>query len=97
MLGRQFTVARLTTTAGEKLKMVYNIATIGLNVTSVMFGDFFSIVDVATGVKGLSHKIALSQRQVRRLAMEQRQAVHGIAFKAIPTEPVRLAFRKELK
>lgn len=86
-----------STTAGEKLKMVYNIATIGLNVTSVMFGDFFSIVDVATGVKGLSHKIGLSQRQVRRLAMEQRQAVHGIAFKAIPTEPVRLAFRKELK
>ena len=31
------------------------------------------------------------------VAMEQRQAVHGIAFKAIPTEPVRLAFRKELK
>jgi tetratricopeptide (TPR) repeat protein len=85
-----------STTTGEKLKMVYNIATIGLDVTSVMFGDFFSLVDVATGVGGLGKKIATSQRQVRRAAMEQR-LVHGIAFKAIPTEPVRLAFRKELK
>ena len=86
-----------STTAGEKLKMVYNIATIGLNVTSVMFGDFFSLVDVATGVTGLGHKIGLSQRQVQRLAREQRQAIHGIAFKAIPTEPVSLAFRTDLK
>jgi tetratricopeptide (TPR) repeat protein len=86
-----------STTAGEKLKMVYNIATIGLNVTSVMFGDFFSLVDVATGVTGLGHKIGLSQRQVQRLARDQREAIHGIAFKAIPTEPVSLAFRKELK
>ncbi len=86
-----------STTTGEKLKMVYNIATIGLNVTSVMFGDFFSLVDVAAGVGGLGRKIGLSQRQVKRLAIERRQAVHGIAFKAIPTEPVRLAFRKELQ
>jgi tetratricopeptide (TPR) repeat protein len=86
-----------STTAGEKLKMVYNIATIGLNVASVMFGDFSSILDVATGVNGLGHKIGMSQRQVKRLAMEQRQAVHGIAFKAIPTEAVRLTFRTDLK
>ena len=86
-----------STTAGEKLKMVYNIATIGLDVTSVMFGNFLSLVDVATGVNGLGHKIGTSQRQVRRAAIEQRQAVRGLAFKAIPTEPVRLVFRKELK
>jgi tetratricopeptide (TPR) repeat protein len=86
-----------STTAGEKLKMVYNIATIGLDVTSVMFGNFLSLVDVATGVNGLGHKIGTSQRQVRRAAIEQRQAMRGRAFKAIPTEPVRLVFRKELK
>jgi hypothetical protein len=77
--------------------MVYNIATIGLDVTSVMFGNFLSLVDVATGVNGLGHKIGTSQRQVRRAAIEQRQAMRGRAFKAIPTEPVRLVFRKELK
>jgi tetratricopeptide (TPR) repeat protein len=86
-----------STTAGEKLKMVYNVMSIGMDVTSVMFGDFFSVIEVATDVRGLSKKVGLSQRQVKRLAMEQRQAVHGIAFKAIPTEPVRLAFRKDLK
>jgi tetratricopeptide (TPR) repeat protein len=86
-----------STTAGEKLKMVYNIATIGLDVTSVMFGDFFSVIDVATGVNKLGHKITVNQRQAQRLAMERRQVIHGVAFKAIPTEPVRLAFRKELK
>jgi tetratricopeptide (TPR) repeat protein len=86
-----------STTAGEKLKMIYNIATIGLNVTSVMFGDFFSLIDVATGVNGLGHSIGLSQRQVRLVAMEQRQVVHGIPFKTIPSEPVSLSFRKELK
>jgi tetratricopeptide (TPR) repeat protein len=86
-----------STTAGEKLKMVYNIATIGLDVASVMFGDFFSIIDVATGVNKLGHKIALNQRQAQRLATERRQAIHGTVFKAIPTEPVRLAFRKDLK
>jgi hypothetical protein len=86
-----------STTAGEKLKMVYNIATIGLDVTSVMFGNFLSIVDVATGVGGLGQKIATSQRQVQRTAIARRHVVRGIAFKAIPTEPVRLAFRKELK
>jgi hypothetical protein len=86
-----------STTAGEKLKMVYNIATIGLDVTSVVFGNFMAVVDVATGVTGLGRNIALNQRQVQRLAWEQRHAVHGIAFKAIPTEPARLAFRKELK
>jgi tetratricopeptide (TPR) repeat protein len=86
-----------STTVGERLKMIYNIATIGLDVTSVMFGNFFSLVDVATGAGGLGQKIANSQRQVRRAVMEQRQAIRGIAFKAIPTEPVRLAFRKDLK
>jgi tetratricopeptide (TPR) repeat protein len=86
-----------STTAGEKLKIVYSIATIGLDVTSVMFGDFFSLIEVASGVNGLGRKIGISQRQVQRLAMEQRLAVHGIAFKAIPTEPVRMTFRKELK
>jgi hypothetical protein len=48
-------------------------------------------------VNGLGHKIATSQRQVRRTATDERLAVHGIAFKAIPTEPVRLVFRKDLK
>lgn len=86
-----------STTAGEKLKMVYNIATIGLDVTSVMFGNFLSIVDVAAGVGGLGQKIGASQRRVQRSSIARRQVVRGIAFKAIPTEPVRLAFRKELK
>ena len=84
-------------TAGERMKMVYDIATIGFDVTSVMFGNFFAAVDVAAGVTGLGRKIALNQRQVQRLAWEQRQAVSGMAFKAIPTETVRLVFRKDLR
>jgi thioredoxin-like negative regulator of GroEL len=86
-----------SSTAGEKLKMVYSIAMIGVNVTSVMFGDFTSIIDVATGTTGLARKIGVSQRQAKHLAMERRQAIHGIAFKAIPSEQVSLAFRKDLK
>ena len=62
-----------------------------------MFGDFYSLIDVATGVNRLAHKIGLNQRQVQRLAMERRQGVRGVAFKAIPTEPVSLAFRADLK
>lgn len=85
-----------STTTGEKLKMAYNVATIGLDVTSVVFGNYFAIADVAGGIAGFSRSIALSQRQVQRLAA-QRQVVRGIAFKAIPTEPVMLAFRRELK
>lgn len=86
-----------STTAGEKFKMVYGIASIGLDVASVMFGDFSSLVSVATDVNGLGHKIATSQRQVQRAAMEQRLALGGALFKAIPTEPVHLAFRKDVK
>ena len=97
-----------STTVGERLKMIYNIATIGLDVTSVMFGNFFSLVDVATGAGGLGQKIAASQRQVRRAVMEQRQAIRGIAFKAIgeglqvavlvpTTERVRLGFLMYIK
>jgi tetratricopeptide (TPR) repeat protein len=86
-----------STTAGEKMKMVYNVINIGMSVTSVMFGDFFSIVDVATGVNSLAHKVGLSQQQVRRLEMERRQVIRGVPFKVIPTEPASLAFRKELK
>ncbi len=86
-----------STTTGEKLKMVYNVASIGLSVTGVMFGDFFSLIDVATGVNGLAHKIGLNQRQVKHLAMERREVIRGVAFKAIPTEPVSLAFRADLK
>jgi hypothetical protein len=76
--------------------MVYNIATIGLSVTAVMFGDFFSMIDVATGVNELGHEIALSQRQVKRLATDQRLAIRGAAFKATPAAPVRLTFRTDL-
>ena len=86
-----------STTVGEKLKIAYNIATIGLDVTSVMFGNYFAIGDVAGGIAGFGRRIALSQRQVQRIATAQRQAVRGIPFKAIPTEPVLLAFRRELK
>ena len=56
-----------STTTGEKLKMVASIASIGINVASVMFGDFSSAISVATGVNGLAHTIGLSQRQVKRL------------------------------
>lgn len=86
-----------STTAGEKLKIAFNIATIGLDITSVMFGNFFAAVDVAAGMTGLGRNVALNQRQVQRLAWEQRQAVSGMAFKAIPTEPARLTFRKDLR
>jgi len=86
-----------STTTGEKLKMVYNVASIGLSVTGVMFGDFYSLIDMATGVSSLAHKIGLNQRQVKHLAMERREVVRGVAFKAIPTEPVSLAFRTDLK
>jgi tetratricopeptide (TPR) repeat protein len=86
-----------SSTTGEKLKMVYSIASIGMNVASVMFGDFSSAISVATGVNGLAHTIGLSQRQVKRLTIERQQVVRGVAFKAIPSEPVSLAFRKDLK
>jgi len=52
---------------------------------------------VATSVNRLGHTIGLSQRQVQRATLEQRLAIHGVAFKAIPTEEARLTFRKELK
>lgn len=68
--------------------MVYSIANLGLNVTQVMFGDFFSLIDVARSATGLGRKIALSQRQVHRMGMERRQVVNGVAFKVIPTERV---------
>ena len=84
-------------TVGERMKVVSNIATIGLDITSVMFGNFFAAIDVAGGVAGLGRNIALNARQVQRLAWEQRQAVRGMAFKAIPTEPVSLAFRTDLR
>ncbi len=86
-----------STTAGERLKMALSIVSIGLDVSSVMFGNFFAAIDVAGGVAGLGRNIALNSRQVQRLAWEQRQAVRGMAFKAIPTEPASLAFRKDLR
>ena len=86
-----------STTAGEKLKMVYNIASIGIDVTSIMFGDFSAIINVASDVNKLGHRVALNQRQAKLLATERRQAIRGIAFKAIPTEPARLTFRKDLR
>jgi tetratricopeptide (TPR) repeat protein len=86
-----------STTAGEKFKMVYNIASIGIDVTSIMFGDFSAIINVATGVNKLGRGIALNQRQAQRLATQRRQAIQGTAFKVIPTEPARLTFRKDLK
>jgi hypothetical protein len=70
---------------------------IGLDVTSVMFGDFTSVLNVATGTTGLARKVGASRRQVQRAATERRQAIHGMAFKAIPTERVSLAFRKDLR
>ena len=36
-----------STTFGEKMKIVADIASIGFSVTSVMFGDFVSVIDVA--------------------------------------------------
>ena len=86
-----------STTVGEKLKIVSEIVSVGFDVTSVVFGNVFALVDVATGAAGVGRNIVLSQRQVQRLAWEQRQAIHGIPFKPIPTEPVRLTFRRELK
>ena len=86
-----------STTFGEKMKVVSDIASIGLSLTSVMFGDFVSVIDVVGGVNGVGHRIGLNQQQVRHLVAERRQAIHGNSFKAIPSEPVSLAFRKELK
>jgi hypothetical protein len=62
-----------------------------------MFGDFSAVIGVATGVNKLGRGIALNRRQTQRLAMQRRQAIQGTDFKAIPTEPVRLTFRRDLK
>ena len=86
-----------STTAGEKFKMVYNVASIGMSVASVMFGDFSSILDIATGVNTLGHNIGMTRRQARHIVAERREVVDGPAFKAIPSEPVSLAFRQDLK
>ena len=86
-----------STTAGEKFKMVYNIASIGMDVTSLMFGDFTAIIDVATSVNKFGRGIALNQRRTQRLATERRLAIQGTAFKVIPTEVARLTFRRDLK
>ena len=85
------------TTLGEKLKTVYNIASIGMDVTSLMFGDFSAIVTIAGDVNRLGKGVALNQRQAQRLATTRRQAIQGSAFKAIPTEVARLTFRKDLQ
>jgi len=84
------------TTTGEAFKMALNAASIGLDVTSLMFGDFFSVLDIASGAKGLGHKIGVSLQQTQ-LATDPRVTLYGNRFKAIPTEPINLAFRKDLK
>src|SRR6185503_19046179 len=51
----KFKLGKESTTAGEKLKIVYHVATYLVDPWS-MFPDYFPLGEVATGVNGIGHK-----------------------------------------
>lgn len=81
-------------TAGEKMRMVYDFAMLASDSFSMMF-DPTSALEIALDVRRISKNISRLAKQADRLALEQKQTLQGMPFKAVPASPMDFAFRLE--
>jgi len=81
-------------TTGEKLRMVYDFAMLANDAFGLMF-DPTAAFDVAFDVRRIGLNIARIVKQADRLAIEQRQTIQGMPFKAVPAGAIDLAFLSE--
>ncbi len=79
-------------TTGEKLRMVYDFAMLANDAFGLMF-DPMGAIDVALDVRRVGMNIAKMAKQADRLAIEQRQTIQGMPFKAVPAGAMDLAYR----
>jgi tetratricopeptide (TPR) repeat protein len=88
-------------TGGEKFKMGYKIATTGLDIATNLnpFGALQATQDaisIARTIHAAVASLSISFASWERNVDDQRQLLAGPSFRAIPAEPVSLAFEQEI-
>ncbi len=81
-------------TTGEKLRMVYDFAMLANDAFGLMF-DPIGAFDVAVDMRRVGMNISRMAKQADRLAVEQKQTIQGMPFKAVPAGAIDLAYRSE--
>jgi tetratricopeptide (TPR) repeat protein len=89
-------------TGGEKFKMGYKIATSGLDLATNLnpFGALQATMDtisIARTIHAAVASLSVSFASWERNVDDQRRLLAGPTFRAIPAEPVNLAFQQETK
>jgi tetratricopeptide (TPR) repeat protein len=88
---------------GEKFKMGYNLANAGLDIATsgfTLIGAISSVQDaisIAQTIRAAKVSLSVSLAAWEKSVDDQQQLLHGKAFKAIPAQPVSLAFVQDLK
>jgi tetratricopeptide (TPR) repeat protein len=83
-------------TFGEKLRLGYTVFQAGMSVfNAVATGGMGAFAAYQSTMK-LSHTLQVDESHLRHNLAEQRRALEGLEFKAIPNQPAQLTFREHL-
>jgi hypothetical protein len=83
-------------TFGEKLKLGYQIYQTGMSIYDAVLTSGLDSYEAFLETRKLVGKLRTDLSSLQRKLADQRRVLEGLQFKAIPTEPVVLAYRDHL-
>jgi len=83
-------------TSGEKLNLGYSFVQLGMSIFSSVGDGGVSSFDAPMALRKLAKTLKVDTRTLQKTMGDQRRTLEGLTFKAIPTQPVELAYRDHL-
>jgi hypothetical protein len=83
-------------TFGEKLKLGYSFAQLGMSIFGSVMDGGMSSYDSAMALKNVAVTLRVDTRTLQKTMSDQRRTLEGLTFKAIPTQTVQLSYRDRL-
>ena len=83
-------------TFGEKLKLGYSFVQLGMSVFQAVTDGGFSSYEAAMALRNVAKTLKVDTKTLQKTMADQRRALDGLAFKAIPVQAVQLTYRDHI-
>jgi tetratricopeptide (TPR) repeat protein len=83
-------------TFGEKFKLGFSFVDLGMSVFVAVGTGGVGSYQAIDALRNLAHTLNVDTKTLQKTLSDQRRTLEGLTFKAIPTQPVQLAYRDHL-
>jgi len=80
-------------TFGEKFKLGFSFVDLGMSVFDAVSSGGLGSYSALQSLRRLAHTMNVDVKTLQKTMSDQRRVLEGLSFKAIPTQPVQLAYR----